>query len=89
MHLSISAQFKLENSAGHKGLVSERIAWAKKKPLSLFEMGRAVLGEIFDWYLHFTDVETLNQDKEKLVAWLQACQFSIEVLPTRPPRAAP
>lgn len=77
MFLDISTKFTYRNiPKGYKGIVTQRIKWNVKLPLS--KLCKSILLEIFDWYAVYTDIDTIKEEIRTVVEWLQDFEGKIE-----------
>ena len=66
MHLSVSAQFSLKNPGNYRGLTGDSLSIGKKESVSFADMARVLLVHILNYYVVFTDAETLNAELDEL-----------------------
>ena len=67
MHLSVFAQFNLKKiEKGYRGLTGDSLSIGKKESVSFADMVRVLLVHILNYYVVFTDAETLNAELDEL-----------------------
>lgn len=80
MHLTISARFTLKNvPKGYQGLRSINATFGRDKKINLSTMCIVILKEIINWYFLIDSEETLNEQVERIIEWLETIKIQDKV----------